>query len=136
MPVVVPDALITVDLLEEYLHQQIAAKDASSAAAAVEFARAFVVQRIGFDPATATVTDYTVDPPVSGQPVDDEDILAARGVALRIAAQWFTNPQDRASYSGPEGLSYTASPQMLSRILSEADRVVLELVQLKYNPGF
>jgi hypothetical protein len=131
MPVVVPDALITVDLLEEYLHQQIAAKDASSAAAAVEFARAFVVQRIGFDPATATVTDYTVDPPVS-----DEDSLVARGVALRIAAQWFTNPQDRASYAGPEGLSYTASPQMLSRILSEADRVVLELVQLKYNPGF
>ncbi len=135
MPVVVPDALITVDLLEEYLQRQIAAKDASSAAAAVEFARAFVVQRIGFDPATATVTDYTQDPPVQTT-CDDEDILVARGVALRIAAQWFTNPQDRASYAGPEGLSYTASPQMLSRILSEADRVVLELVQLKYNPGF
>lgn len=135
MPVVVPDALITVDLLEEYLQRQIAAKDASSAAAAVEFARAFVVQRIGFDPATATVTDYTVDPPVQTT-CDDEDILVARAVALRIAAQWFTNPQDRASYSGPEGLSYTSSPQMLSRILSEADRVVLEMVQLKYNPGF
>jgi len=99
------------------------------------FARAFVVQRIGFDPATATVTDYTVDPPVQTT-CDDEDILVARAVALRIAAQWFTNPQDRASYSGPEGLSYTASPQMLSKILSEADRVVLEMVQLKYNPGF
>lgn len=135
MPVVVPDALITVDLLEEYLQRQIAAKDASSAAAAVEFARAFVVQRIGFDPATATVTDYTVDPPVQTT-CDDEDILVARAVALRIAAQWFTNPQDRASYSGPEGLSYTASPQMLSKILSEADRVVLEMVQLKYNPAF
>ncbi len=135
MPVVVPDALITVDLLEEYLQRQIAAKDASSAAAAVEFARAFVVQRIGFDPATASVTDYTVDPPVQTT-CDDEDILVARGVALRIAAQWFTNPQDRASYSGPEGLSYTASPQMLSKILSEADRVVLEMVQLKYNPAF
>ena len=135
MPVVVPDALITVDLLEEYLQRQIAAKDASSAAAAVEFARAFVVQRIGFDPATASVTDYTVDPPVQTT-CDDEDILVARAVALRIAAQWFTNPQDRASYSGPEGLSYTASPQMLSKILSEADRVVLEMVQLKYNPAF
>ena len=102
----------------------------------MDFARAFVVQRVGFDPATATVTDYTVVPPLAGQPVDDEDILAARGVALRIAAQWFTNPQDRASYNGPEGMSYTASPQMLSRILSEADRVVLQMIQLKYEPGF
>ena len=136
MPIPVPGQLFSVDLLEEYLQRTIAAKDEASATAAVDFARAFVVQRIGFDPATAVVTDYTVDPVDTNASCDDEDILAARGVALRIAAQWFTNPQDRASYAGPEGLSYTASPQMLSRILSEADRVVLEMIQLKYNPGF
>ena len=136
MPIPVPGALVSVDLLEEYLQRSIAAKDQPSAVAAVDYARAFVVQRIGFDPATATVTDNTVDPPDTNASCDDEDVLAARAVALRVAAQWFTNPQDRASYSGPEGLSYTASPQMLSRILSEADRVVLEMIQLKYNPGF
>ena len=40
------------------------------------------------------------------------------------------------SPSGPEGLSYTASPQMLSKIMSEADRRTLLSVQLKYAPGF
>lgn len=136
MPIFAPDLLVSVDLLEQYLQRTIKASDEPSAVAAVEFARALVVQRIGFDPATATVTDYTVDPPDTNATCDDEDVLAARAVALRIAAQWFTNPQDRASYSGPEGMAYTASPQMLSRILSEADRVVLEMIQLKYEPGF
>lgn len=135
MPIVVPDALLSVELLEEYLQRSIAARDEASADAAVSYARALVVQRIGFDPATATVTDYTVVPQVQTT-CDDEDVLAARAVGLRIAAQWFTNPQERASYSGPEGMSYTASPQMLSKIMSEADRVVLEMIQLKYEPGF
>ena len=71
--------------------------------------------------------DYTIDP---------NDLLIVKGIALRIAAQWFTNPEDRAQYAGPEGLSYTASPQMLSRIMGEADRRTLTSVQLRYAPGF
>ena len=75
---------------------------------------------------TLSTTEYTVSA---------SDLLIVKAIALRIAAQWFTNPEDRASYAGPEGLSYTASPQMLSRIMSEADRRTLVSVQLKYAPG-
>ena len=67
---------------------------------------------------------------------DPNDLLIVKGIALRIAAQWFTNPEDRAQYAGPEGLSYTASPQMLSRIMGEADRRTLTSVQIRYAPGF
>lgn len=125
MPLPVEGGLVTVTDLETHLHRTIAVKDDDSAQAAVDFATALVVDVIGFDP--ATTTDYTVA---------DSDLLVAKAVALRIAAQWFTNPEDRASYAGPEGLSYTASPQMLSKIMSEADRRTLVSVQMRYAPGF
>lgn len=116
--------LLTVAHLEDYLHRTIATKDDPAAQAAVDYATALVVDTVGFD--VARTTAYDVDP---------SDVQVVRGIALRIAAQWFTNPEDRASYAGPEGLSYTASPQMLSRIMSEADRRTLVSVQLKYAPG-
>lgn len=125
MPIPVEGGLVTVTDLENYLHRSIAVKDDDSAQAAVDFAAALVADTIGFD--VVTTTDYTVA---------DSDITLAKAIALRIAVQWFTNPEDRASYAGPEGLSYTSSPQMLSRIMSEADRRTLLSVQLKYAPGF
>jgi hypothetical protein len=63
------------------------------------------------------------------------DLAVSQAVALRIAAQWFTNPQDRASYSGPEGLAFTAAPQMLAQIMSAQDRATLLGVQLANEPG-
>lgn len=124
MPVWVPGPLLSVTDLETHLHRAIAAKDEDSASAAVDFATVLVGDVVGFD---VTGTEYTVA---------DSDVLIVKAVALRIAAQWFTNPEDRASYAGPEGLSYTASPQMLSKIMSEADRRTLVSVQLRYAPGF
>lgn len=118
-------ALLTRTHLEQYLHRTIAPKDADSADAAVEYATALVTQQIGFDPARTTAYD-----------IDPSDILVVRSIALRIAVQFFTNPEDRAQYAGPEGLSYTASPQMLSRIMGEADRRTLTSVQIRYAPGF
>ena len=125
MPLPVEGGLVTVTDLENYLHRSIAVKDDDSAQAAVDFAAALVGDVVGFD--VATTTDYTVS---------DADVLIVKAIALRIAVQWFTNPEDRAQYSGPEGLSYTASPQMLSRIMSEADRRTLVSVQMRYAPGF
>ena len=125
MPVPVEGGLVTVTDLENYLHRSIAVKDDSAAQAAVDFAAALVEDVVGFD--VATTTEYTVSA---------SDLLIVKAIALRIAVQWFTNPEDRASYAGPEGLSYTASPQMLSRIMSEADRRTLLGIQLKYAPGF
>lgn len=125
MPLPVEGGLVTVTDLENYLHRTIAAKDDPAAQAAVDFATALVGDVIGFD--VVNTTDYTVS---------DADLLIVKAIALRIAVQWFTNPEDRASYTGPEGLSYTASPQMLSRIMSEADRRTLVSVQMRYAPGF
>lgn len=120
--------LLTVRDLASHMHADgFAAKDRDAAARAVEYACAQVRLRLGFDVMAAEV---------DGVPIEAHDVTAARGVALRTAAQWFTNPQDRASFSGPEGMAYQPSPQVLSRIMSEADRVTLQLIQLKYAPGF
>ena len=125
MPVPTSDPLLTVTDLETHLHSAgISVKDEPAADAAVTFAVALVRDAVGFD---VTGDEFEVSP---------SDVILARGIAVRIAAQWFTNPQDRASYSGPEGLSFTASPQMLSKIMSEADRRTLVGVQLRYAPGF
>ena len=123
MPIPVEGGLVTVTDLENHLHRTISATDDTAAQSAVDFAAALVWDMVGFD---VVDTDYEVT---------DNDILVVKGVALRVAAQWFTNPEDRQSYAGPEGLSYTASPQMLSRIMSEADRRTLIGVQLRYAPG-
>ncbi|MEZ5119665.1 MAG: hypothetical protein R2686_07155 [Candidatus Nanopelagicales bacterium] len=123
MPIPVEGGLLTVTELENHLHRTISATDDTAAQSAVDFAAALVWDMVGFD---VVDTDYEVT---------DNDILVVKGVALRVAAQWFTNPEDRQSYAGPEGLSYTASPQMLSRIMSEADRRTLLGVQLRYAPG-
>jgi len=124
MPIPVECGLLTVTDLETHLHRAIAVKDDDSAQAAVDFAVALVGDVVGFD---VTGDDYDVT---------DADVLIVKAIAVRIAAQWFTNPEDRASYSGPEGMSYTASPQMLSKIMSEADRRTLVSVQMRYAPGF
>jgi len=117
--------LLTVDDLATHLHSSgFTAKDAPAAQAAVDYACAQVRMRLGFD---------LFDP---ARAVSGDDVINARGIALRTAAQWYGNPQDRATYSGPEGMSYTPSPQMLSRIMSEADRITLEMIQLRYAPGF
>ena len=125
MPLPVEGGLVTVTDLENHLHRTISTKDDPAAQAAVDFAAALVEDVVGFD--VVTTTEYTVSA---------SDLLIVKAIALRIAVQWFTNPEDRASYAGPEGLSYTASPQMLSRIMSEADRRTLLGIQLKYAPGF
>ena len=59
----------------------------------MDFATALVWDTLGFD---VTGDDYTIDA---------NDLLIVKGIALRIAVQWFTNPEDRATYSGPEGMS-------------------------------
>lgn len=123
--VIAGPALLTVDDLATHLHSTgFTAKDLPAAQAAVDYACEQVVLRLGFD---------LFDPV---RAVSASDITNARGVALRIAAQWFGNPQDRANFSGPEGMAYTPSPQVLSRILSDADRVTLEMIQLRYAAGF
>ena len=124
MPLPVEGGLVTVTDLENHLHRTIATKDDPAAQAAVDFATALVWDVVGFD---VTGDDYTIEA---------NDLQIVKGIALRIAAQWFTNPEDRAQYAGPEGLSYTASPQMLSRIMGEADRRTLTSVQIRYAPGF
>ena len=124
MPIPVEGGLLTVTDLETHLHRTISATDDPAALAAVTFAVALVTDAVGFDLIDG---DYAVSA---------SDLDLARGVAVRIAAQHFTNPEDRQSYSGPGGLSFTASPQMLSRLMSEADRRTLVGIQLRYAPGF
>ena len=120
----VTGTLTSRDDLEIYLHRTISSADQASADAACGFADAAVIDTLGFDP-VAGAYDLTAS-----------EVTLLRGIAVRIAAQWFTNPEDRSSYSGPEGLSYSASPDMLSKVLSEADRRTLIGVQLRYAPGF
>lgn len=117
--------LITVDMLATHLHASgFADTDLPAAEQAVQFAIDMVTTALGFD---------IFDPLRAVKPAH---ISAARGVALRVAAQWYDNPKDRASYTGPEGLAYTPSPQMLSKIMSEADQTMLDRLQLRYAAGF
>ena len=124
--------LLTRSHLEAHLQRTIAAADQASADAACDYAVALVEDVLGFDVTSATFTDSAGVVTRSSA----TDVTLARGIAVRIAAQWFTNPQDRQSYAGPEGLSYTASPQMLSKLMSEADRRTLVGIQLRHAPGF
>ena len=124
--------LLTRAHLEAHLQRTISAADQPSADAACDYATALVADVLGFDVTSATFTDSAG---VVTRP-SATDVTLARGIAVRIAAQWFTNPQDRQSYAGPEGLSYTASPQMLSKLMSEADRRTLVGIQLRHAPGF
>lgn len=124
--------LLTRSHLETHLQRTISAADQASADAACDYAAALVADVLGFDVTSATFTDSAG---VVTRP-SATDVTLARGIAVRIAAQWFTNPQDRQSYAGPEGLSYTASPQMLSKLMSEADRRTLVGIQLRHAPGF
>ena len=117
-------ALLTIANLETFLHRTIGAKDLASAQASIDTAIAHVHDVLGFD---IMGDAYAVAAP---------DIALARAVGVRIAAQDFTNPEDRQSYSGPEGLSYVSSPQVLSKIMSDADRKCLLGIQLRYAPGF
>jgi hypothetical protein len=123
--------LLTRSHLETHLQRTISAADQASADAACDYATALVEDVLGFDVCSATFTTGTTTTRPSAT-----DVTLARGIAVRIAAQWFTNPQDRQSYAGPEGLSYTASPQMLSKLMSEADRRTLVGIQLRHVPGF
>ena len=126
MPILVPGSLLTVTDVQTYLRLKplTNAADKASAEAAVASARALVVQRLGFDPEDG-VTD-----------VADTDFEAIRAVAVRVAALMLTNPQDRQTFAGPEGLSYAGSPQVVGRMMSEADRVVLQMVALKHSVNF
>lgn len=116
--------LLTVQDLADYLHLSgFSAADIPAAEAAVDEAVALVVQRLGFDPVTE-------------KDVADADLVALHAVCKRVAAQHFRNPEQRQSFSGPDGLSYAGSPQIVGKLLTEADRVVLEIVSLRYDCGF
>ena len=104
MPLPVEGGLVTVTDLENHLHRTISTKDDPAAQAAVDFATALVWDVVGFD---VTGDDATIR---------RTTCRLSRGIALRIAAQWFTNPEDRRSTPGRKVCPYTASPQMLSRI--------------------
>lgn len=126
MPILSPGSLLSSADLQTHLRVKpiTNATDRASAEAAVRFAVAAIADVLGFDPEDG-VHDLT-----------DRDIDLLQGVGARIAAQSFTNPQDRQAFSGPEGLSYSGSPQVVGRIMSEADRRTLVSVQLRYAPGF
>lgn len=126
MALIVPDApLITVDDLAVYLHRSgFDPRDLPAAEAAVREACGLVLQRLGFDPFDV---DFAMSP---------HDLDAARAVAKRVAAQHFTNPEQRQSYAGPDGLSYAGATVLVGKIMTEADRVVLEALNLRYAPGF
>jgi hypothetical protein len=49
---------------------------------------------------------------------------AVRLVTCRLAARLFTNPDQRVSYTGPEGLSYSGGPV---RLFTDDERATLDL---------
>lgn len=61
---------------------------------------------------------------VSGYAATDWRVEAARAVAVRVAARLWTNPDSRTSYTGPEALTYTSTPDLV-RLLTADERVML-----------
>lgn len=115
-------AYLAVSDLETHLGRTFAVADSDTAEAAVAAAVALIDHYLGFD--IEAQTDVTAG-----------DIAVCTAVGTRIAAQWFTNPQDRASYNGVEGMSWQAAPQMLAAHMAPADRIALHGLQNKYAPG-
>lgn len=64
--------------------------------------------------------------PAENPGITAEGITALRKTAKRIAVRFFTNPQDRGSYSGPEGLSYTVATSVSARILTQDEKDALD----------
>lgn len=62
---------------------------------------------------------------VSGYSSTDYRVLAARAVAVRIAARLWTNPDSRTSYTGPEALNYQSTPDLV-RLLTADERAMLQ----------
>lgn len=62
---------------------------------------------------------------VSGYPSTDYRVLAARAVGVRIAARLWTNPDSRTSYTGPESLNYSSTPDLV-RLLTADERAMLQ----------
>jgi len=52
----------------------------------------------------------------------------ARNVATRVAARSWTNPMQRTSYTGPEGLAY-AGPDVGARLLTPDERAALDALR-------
>ena len=117
------NALLSVAELETFLHRTVASRDTAAAQFCCDLADALVTDVIGFSIMAANIT---------ARPTD---ILVVKAVAVRVAMTLFTNPEDRASFAGPDGMSFTPSPQILSRLISESDRRTLVSVQLNYAPG-
>lgn len=62
---------------------------------------------------------------VSGYPSTDYRVQAAKAVAVRIAARLWTNPDARTSYTGPEALNYSSTPDLV-RLLTADERAMLQ----------
>ena len=62
---------------------------------------------------------------VSGYPSTDYRVAAAKAVAVRIAARLWTNPDSRTSYTGPEALNYSSTPDLV-RLLTADERAMLQ----------
>ena len=103
-------ALITVSDLEAHLQQALAfnADHAEAAQAAVDDASAAVN---GYKNIGAHGWDATTCPD------------SVKLVAKRIAGRLLTNPQQRTSYTGPDGLNYAGGPV---RLLTDDEREQLD----------
>jgi hypothetical protein len=62
---------------------------------------------------------------VSGYPSTDYRVQAARTIAVRIAARLWTNPDSRTSYTGPEALNFSSTPDLV-RLLTADERAMLQ----------
>lgn len=120
MPIIVPGVLnpITTDDLIAELGQALAPGSLDAAQAACEDAWAMTLGYL-----FGSEGQPLVDPPLVAL-----QVVAIRKVAKRVAVRFFTNPQDRASYAGPEGLSFTMSPNVSARILTSDEKDALDRI--------
>ena len=107
---------ITSSDLAEYLGMAIAGADAATAAAICADASAMV----------RGACDATLLAAATG-----DDAQNAKLAMKRYAQRTWTNRQERASYSGPEGLTFAAASSV--RILTEDERALIAPLTL---PGF
>lgn len=62
---------------------------------------------------------------VSGFGANDWRFLAAKAVAVRVAARLWTNPDARTAYTGPGDLNYQSAPELV-RLLTMDERAMLD----------
>ena len=104
--------LITVSELAVYMQRTLAVDNPAALAAIADV--------------TADINVFCRQDVTTATHLQPWQIAAAKSVCKRAAARVMTNPDQRASFSGPDGLTYSGAGDIPGRILTGDEKLMLD----------